>query len=146
MREIKFRIWDPKEKRFYFWSPEITSEHGQPSGSLAVVPLEDQEVIYRGMFRTNRLDIDPCGNVEFVWQQFTGLHDKNGKEIYEGDVVVWRGWEVRDGRQIRPERKRAIGIDNTFITDCFHMQNIRSGGELEVIGNIYENPELLEKK
>ena len=74
--------------------------------------------------------------------QFTGLLDKSGKEIYERDIVKAYGYEVRNGHQIRPERIFAI---NDFIKDTYRLLCITEGtGEtVEVIGNIYENPDLL---
>ena len=77
--------------------------------------------------------------------QYTGLHDKNGKEIYEGDIVEWAGYkmEVFWGED--------IGIGYGFCwrpcgdnTD-YHESMTGFIDEYEVIGNIYDNPELLEK-
>lgn len=82
-------------------------------------------------------------NVKFM--QFTGLLDKNGKEVYEGDIVsIFKGCPsiVKFGVQ---------DIGNDFQGVGFYTEekngsifNIFGGGDIEVIGNIYENPELLE--
>lgn len=85
---------------------------------------------------------------DVILMQSTGLKDKNGKEIFEGDVVRMRN--PRDRRQIgmfqvvRVANSPMLGLlDKKLTTEIFslyeHMRNY-----YEVKGNIYENPELLE--
>lgn len=72
-----------------------------------------------------------------ILMQYTGLKDKNGKEIYEGDVVKW-GAGVKETVIFRDAKFCIEGIDSYSIpllkNDC---------KDFEIIGNIYENPELL---
>ena len=85
-----------------------------------------------------------CSFDDIILMQYTGLFDVNGKEIFEGDVV-----EVFDSRytvfydsenasfRLKPRDKR-------WNTD--YMSNYAHEASFEIIGNIYQNPELMEEK
>lgn len=127
MREIKFRAWDKKEK--WMVSPSLDyaiTLHGE-LGKLSE----------SGWWEFN--DGERWMSENFVVLQYTGLKDKNGKEIYEGDIVKEAKWgEIKkvewDGYRFLPF---------TGACDCCEDYGTWIGGECEVIGNIYENPELL---
>jgi len=87
--------------------------------------------------------------------QFTGLTDRNGKDVYEGDVVTYGSTYDADRYDRHAEAGRRLGaIEWQPFRACWCIarphynhdlwQNVQNGGWCEVIGNIYENPELLE--
>lgn len=134
MREIKFRAYDKG------WEDEECSGMRYDITDLEII---DEEIT--GVY----IDGDYYDIKEVELMQYTGLKDKNGKEIYEGDIVHipddWEeyGWasgenyeiDFKDGRfRLKPKYKpNAIGYD------------LENTNELEIIGNIYDNPDLLEK-
>lgn len=93
-------------------------------------------------------DENPSGCLDFddvILMQSTGLKDKNGKEIFEGDVAYngFRKIIVNYGKQAIEEEFGAIReyVDFNFTLACGYPEAIPMN--YEIIGNIYENPELL---
>lgn len=84
-------------------------------------------------FNTEYL-IDACNDPVFIVHQFTGLKDKNGKEIYEGDFLSSNGFDLPITVSDYHGYRFVIGEQLLTRADAKHG---------EVIGNIYENPELL---
>ena len=81
----------------------------------------------------------PLEDVELM--QFTGLLDKNGKEIYEGDILKFYFGSKWERDQVQYDDKYAhYSLKESNITLNFFIENEDT---LEVIGNIYENPELI---
>lgn len=117
MRTIKFRAWDKLAERMQDpFNPFRSSAYSNP------------------------------GNFEFM--QFTGLFDRNGKEIYEGDIVRVHGdaFDVGDEPEFEVKWSKEGGY---FMEDDFGGDYLPCLGndnyELEIIGNIYSNPELLDQ-
>jgi len=139
MRDIKFRVWDGHNMHY----PPVVEIGICGVNGLTSASFQSEN----GGYMTS-----------VYAMQSTGLRDKNGVEIYEGDVVKYQGWEVSMGKQKRPDRLIVVGngykTKNQFgdplpqgnwIDDCYHLQNVIDGGSpVEVIGNIHENPELKE--
>ena len=124
MREIKFRAWDKENKKMM---------------KVSSLSLENKEIAVRenGTYHFFRMK-----NLELM--QYTGLNDKNDKEIYEGDILFFRDentkyvvvWQdtafIIKSIEIRKYSEKMCWLDDTEIC-C------------EIVGNIYENKKLLEE-
>ena len=124
MREIKFRAWDVDNKTWInLWILRFTKD-----GEVMAV----EELSGDG-------DSDIFAPGQIVLCQFTGLKDKNGKEIYEGDILYNEEWKTKT------EVKFKEGAFNPLVEIESDETTWSLPDEFEVIGNIYENPELLRK-
>lgn len=117
MREIKFRAWNNKFKEFKFMSL----------------------INYLG----GRGIMDEWADSEnSVWEQYTGLEDKNGVEIYENDIIEISDTSYGDSQNhygvVKYSEYAELVVGNILLSRIYHA--------IKVIGNIYENADLLEEQ
>lgn len=150
MREIKFRAWDKKTETMAEFLTPFIAEGGYLYFSKMQNGASEKWEDGTGIV-----------NESIILMQYTGLKDKNGKEIWEGDIVKYKFIYGFDAYDYRNEYKPNLPSDNLseeikevkFINGEF---SPREDGEncydgyyswrtfdFEIIGNIYENPELL---
>ena len=126
MREIKFRAWHKEEKII-----------GEVLGI---------DILHKEIFFSNE-DVDCYEHTDFKdieLMQYTGLKDKNNKEVYEGDIVKLRAnhgigvikyydkWGACVVEYIKPRPLTVLGMN-------YYKEDI------EILGNIYKNPELIKE-
>ena len=127
MREIRFRAWDKKYKILH------------PVVSL-ICWVDRSAILQGGCVDDVELDLD-----EIELMQFTGLHDKNGKEIYEGDILQVGGGILFTEKLIVKWGECDYGFVIHCLSDGSYYKDLKDcqPSKVEVIGNIYENGELL---
>ncbi|WP_405152893.1 YopX family protein [Paenibacillus sp. FSL K6-0108] len=152
MREIKFRAWNKQTKRLV--SNDVFRDIGRELVEFAKKSMPKSRVIANakgGLLIANDAD-------ELVFMQFTGLQDRKNKDIYEGDIMDYftyvmcnerrKGIVCFDEKQskykIVPFEMYELNAGNGGYTGHSFDSAICAGSE--VIGNVYENPELLAPK
>jgi uncharacterized phage protein (TIGR01671 family) len=151
MREIEFRAW--YKGRLPYYEGEKLEQCDLPQmiynvqktydGLRRVCETEDKNDVLGHIASFG----DILNNENFVVMQYTGLKDKNGKKIFEGDIVKITQWYY-DCKDVDTDVSKVIFYENhscfgyTSRNGNFNML-IGQGLEVEIIGNIYENPELL---
>ncbi len=165
MRQIKFRAWDAEHKRYLYPDLEhprtgyvLDSKTGKAAYAhirCGTDPIGVQMTLAGEVF--SACHYATANYAGYPLEQFIGMQDKNGKEIYEGDIL--NGFNQRFVIEYGIAR-RSVGQDSYEIDiPCFYFRNIYTnakvfpivknvvGGHdletLEVVGNIYEHPDLL---
>lgn len=123
MREIKFRAWikevdEIREVEYInFWEKKISYSHKFCKEYYLNADFDEIEIM-----------------------EYTGLKDKNGKEIYEGDIVIHHSKMHKI--IFNAEEARFVLRDDEFELEIPFTNN--NSKRMEIVGNIYENPELIE--
>ena len=142
-RELKFRAWSKKRNKLYEVLVLLKDKmNGLWAKCRGLDIIEQKDIV---------IDVQPK---DCIIMQYTGLKDKNSKEIYEGDILdsisgawdirglvdfgMW-GWQI-DGYYKEDKTKWCFNFGE--IMQCY--EQIDRFEDFEIIGNIYENPELLE--
>ncbi|WP_052123236.1 YopX family protein [Heyndrickxia coagulans] len=141
MRKIKFRVFDKAVKKMHIVGEDIHDSLTCFDGIVKYYNLQNGE--------------GSGDDGDYVLMKYTGLHDNNGIEIYEGDIIVFG---IGGFMLTKYEVKMVNGcfvvecipdcVDDHVFGNCHLLYDIgfETRDIVEVIGNIYENPELLEEK
>jgi uncharacterized phage protein (TIGR01671 family) len=141
MREIKFRAWLASENKMC-----KVAIINFDKGAFIIGAEPGADTITKEHYVKSPNNGRFCFWNEIKLMQFSGLHDKNGKEIYEGDVLQLENTHAKTFRRIEKFERGCFG--HRDITGKFYPLAIPNGNkkdekQWEVIGNIHENPELI---
>jgi uncharacterized phage protein (TIGR01671 family) len=132
-RRIKFRVWKKDTANFctdvFLWNEKLYcidyEAEDELEGTGSDIEIAIKEV--KGTEKEN-----------YIFQQFTCLTDKNGKEIWEGDIVKLDSFYKKN------DIKEVEDLQSFFEMKGYNEEELgEDWRKLEIIGNIYENPELL---
>lgn len=130
MREIRFRAWDKEIEKMY--------------------PVLEIDFVEEWVRMYSKITGRHCNYLDdLVLMQFTGLEDKDGKEIYEGDIVsvkyLYDKRTTDRAQVVWQEDKAGFGLKSLkgLTNEVYELYRVTSKHNLEIIGNIYENKELI---
>lgn len=122
MKELSYRVYD-KTERWYI-------DRAFSIDQLGLCYVQDEDGYW-----------EEADEERYIVEQCTGLKDKNGKEIYEGDIVEY-DWYVRNDKSYRVKEKVVFDDMGARLGN----DRIRNCSNIEVIGNVHENADLLEEE
>lgn len=145
MKEIKFRLIDEKNK--------IVGYEKWCSGHFNMETKKDYYVIKPCWLYTKKDGLNDFFSDKFIEHrfknQFTGLQDRNGIDIYDGDIIEYAAYDELS-EEIFSENGVIIYEDGCFLVDWLVIRKCDptplfelESSELKVIGNVHENPEIL---
>ena len=135
MREIKFRAWDKNDKRIFI-DPQMIDFYNKKIGYMQ----------YQTEYMPDTSYSIPVGFEEFEYSElmeWTGLYDKNGEDIYEGDII-FESFGEKYYKVIFENGSFKAEFNGDFDEYSFDLIDVVAQG-CEIVGNIYENPELIKE-
>lgn len=148
-REIKFRVWDKTSDSMLYQDDFERVELDTKNKMVTLIAEEESE--------KSHYVLDYEDSIEAEILQYTGLKDKSGKEIYEGDIVKLIPLNSERLKELGRKWYEHLKVEWGAYSDGEYVTNVETwmiginplseellDETVEVIGNIYENPELLE--
>jgi uncharacterized phage protein (TIGR01671 family) len=133
MKTVKFRIWNGIEMVYDITTGKYGTFYVNPEKGDGLNPQD-----------TASLTVNTTKYPEGIpLMQYTGIEDKNGKEIYEGDIVRFKYWS--DSYQKYKDKVMKVEYLKGFFCPLVSFGDEPSSKDFEVIGDIYKTPELLQK-
>lgn len=135
MRDIKFRGKTVLKPKRWVYGSLVKITHSAKMGDVCDIFEDNEDASY-----------DNAPVLSYTVGQFTGLRDKNGKDIYEGDIVHLDAWNPYAMQIAYIEGAFCLADkDGEFLGDIYYIHH--AGVEqCTIIGNIHDNPELLNQK